>query len=98
MPEDDGQHPEDRHMKVTPGLVWWLRQTLLTGISCFFFCFGIALLMAAYRLRDPFSFIMTFFGASLMTLISIVMAVGFVLRMWRVRRPERSMDDPEEAP
>ena len=66
-----------------PGLGWWLGQVLLTGIACFFACFGGSLLVASYGLGDPFSFIMTFFAASLMTLISLVMVLGFVLRMLR---------------
>lgn len=71
---------------------------LLTGIACFFVCFGISLLVASYRLGDPFSFIMTFFAANLMILISVVMVMGFVVRMRRVMRIDRSMNDHEGPP
>lgn len=71
---------------------------LLTGIACFFVYFGISLLVASYRLKDPFSFIMTFFAANLMILISVVMVLGFVIRMRRVIRIDRSMNDHEAAP
>lgn len=67
-----------------PSLWWWLGQLLLTAAACFFVCFGVLLLVGAYGLEDPYSFIMTFFGASLMILISLVMAMGFVMRMRRV--------------
>ena len=83
---------------VKPGLWWWLRQILLTGIACFFVYFGISLLVASYRLQDPFSFIMTFFAANLMILISVVMVMGFVVRMRRAMRIDRSINDHEAAP
>ena len=77
--------------------MWWLVQVLLTGIAVFFTAFGISLLIASYRLNDPYSFIMTFFAASLMILISGVMILGFVLRMWRSRSatPARWEDGSE---
>ena len=81
----------DRHkigMTERPGIGWWLGQVLLTGIACFFAWFGVSLLVASYDLGDPYSFIMTFFAASLMTLISLVMVLGFVLRMRRVARAD----------
>ncbi|MBC2710723.1 MAG: hypothetical protein HGJ94_06900 [Desulfosarcina sp.] len=71
---------------------------LLTGIACFFVCFGVSLLAASYRLGDPFSFIMTFFAASLMILISAVMVLGFVVRMRLVLRANRSMNNHEMDP
>ena len=66
---------------------------LLTGIACFFFVFGISLLVASYRLGNPFSFIMTVFAASLIILISGV--IGFVYRMRRVKLIDRCMNDHE---
>lgn len=70
---------------------------LLTGIAGFFVCFGITVLVASYDLGDPFSFIMTFFAASLMILISLVMVLGFVLRMRRALQiaPCQDEDDGE---
>lgn len=89
----------DRHnigMTERPGVGWWLGQVLLTGIACFFAAFGVSLLVASYGLGDPYSFIMTFFAASLMTLISLVMVMGFVLRMRRVARACGSSEKEEE--
>ncbi|MBF0232355.1 MAG: hypothetical protein HQK65_04870 [Desulfamplus sp.] len=63
---------------------WWILQTALTLISIFFILFGINLLMGSYTLKDPFSFIMTFFAASLMILISLTLAAGFIIKMVRV--------------
>ena len=66
-----------------PGAGWWLMQLTLAAVACFFVWFGIALLVAAYGLNDPYSFIMTFFAACLIILISAVMVLGFVMRMRR---------------
>ena len=68
---------------VHPKPIWWFAQILSTAVSCFFVFFGISLLIAAYQLKDPFSFIMTFFAANLIILISAVMVVGFVMRVFR---------------
>jgi len=64
--------------------VWWIVQTLLMLVSFFFFLFGIDLLMAAYGLEDPFSFIMTFFAASFILLISAALVITCLIKMIRV--------------
>lgn len=92
MPEDTSNTANSNKV-AGPGLWWWIGQLLLCGLACFFVFFGISLLAASYRLNDPFSFIMTFFAASLIILISAVMVVGFVLRMWRVLQAARQPDD-----
>jgi len=86
MAEETDRNGHNSGTNERPGMGWWLGQVLLTGIACFFACFGGSLLVASYGLGDPFSFIMTFFAASLMTLISLVMVMGFVLRMLRAAR------------
>jgi hypothetical protein len=48
----------------------------------FFLLFGIHLLIAAYRLNNPFWFIMTFFASNLIILISAALLVGFIIRMF----------------
>ena len=77
---------------------WWLKQLLLTLLALFFLFFGISLLVSAYRLNNPFSFVMTFFGASLMTLISATMVLGFVVKMMTRRKTSASGEpDPEDS-
>lgn len=70
--------------------LWWIFQILLILVSAFFFIFGINLLMAAYSLEDPFSFIMTFFAASFIVLISAALVITFIIKMIRVYRRIRS--------
>ena len=51
-------------------------------LSVFFFTlFGINVLVAAYGLKDPISFVMTFFSASFIILIGLALFVGIVARM-----------------
>ncbi|MDZ7665316.1 MAG: hypothetical protein U5K27_08330 [Desulfotignum sp.] len=69
---------------------WWILQILLLLVSIFFLVFGLDLLAAAYRLEDPFTFIMTFFAASFVVLISAALAVTFVIKMIRVYRRIRA--------
>ena len=74
------------HLKHT----WWIFQVLLFLVSIFFFLFGLDLLWAAYRLNDPFTFIMTFFAASFVLLISAALAISFLIKMIRVYRRIRN--------
>ncbi len=74
------------------GIIWWIRQLVLTAIGCFFIVFGINILIAAYDLNDPFSFILTFFASNLVILISAALVVGFITRMCIVYR--NSKRDP----
>jgi hypothetical protein len=69
-----------------PPLFWWVRHLVGVGISGVFLAFGVEVLIAAYDLNDPFFFVMTFFSANFMILISAALAVGLVWRMveaWR---------------
>ncbi|SPD75037.1 conserved hypothetical protein [uncultured Desulfobacterium sp.] len=60
---------------------WWIRQVILTVVACFFCVFGIHALIAAYKLKDPFTFIMAFFSSNLIILISATVVAGLVIRM-----------------
>ena len=60
---------------------WWIRQIGLILLGCFFLMFGIQLLVAAYRLADPISFILTFFASNFVILISAALIAGFVYRV-----------------
>ena len=66
--------------------LWWPAQALCLLISVFFFVFGIDLIRGAYGLNDPFSFIMTFFAASFIILISLTLSLVFIIKMIRVYR------------
>ena len=65
-------------------IFWWVRQAVLILVGCLFLVFGILMLLSAYKLKDPYSFIMAFFASNLMILISATLVMGFVLRMVKV--------------
>jgi hypothetical protein len=49
-------------------------------VEVFFLFFGIYLLVLAYHLTDPLSFIMTFFASNLVILISAALLLGTILK------------------
>jgi hypothetical protein len=65
---------------------WWIIQIVMILVSIFFLVFGIDLMWAAYSLDNPYNFIMTFFSASFIILISLALAISFVIKMIRVLR------------
>lgn len=79
-----------------------IKHIVLVIISLFFLLFGIQVLMLAYRLNDPFAFVMTFFASNLMILISAALALGFVLKIRRTKpsgpSPHRPGQNPKDAP
>jgi len=76
------------------GMFWWIRQVVLILIGAFFLYYGVQLLISCYDLRDPFIFIMTFFAANFIVLISATIVFGFAYRIFiAFRQPKR--DDEE---
>ena len=71
-------------------LLGWLRQIVLPLGACFFLLFGILVLISAFGMGDPLSFIMTFFSSTLMILISAAILAGLLYRMIS---PERQSPD-----
>jgi hypothetical protein len=59
-------------MKSMGSYFWWGKMILLGFFSLFFLLFGIETLIGAFNLKNPLEFIMYFFSASLMILVSIV--------------------------
>lgn len=52
--------------------LWWGKMILIALFSLFFLIFGIENLIGAFHLTNPLEFIMYFFSASLMILVSVV--------------------------
>ena len=69
---------------------WWIRQIILVAIAGFYLVFGIQLLVSAYRLNDPTSFIFTFYASNFMILFSGALLVGFIYRLVVTYRRTRS--------
>ncbi len=73
-------------------LFWWLRQIVLISAGAFFLYYGIRLLISAYELNDPFTFLMTFFASNFIILISGTLIVGFAYRMITAYRRSKNSD------
>ena len=73
-------------------IFWWIRQTLLLSVSAFFIYYGIRLLISAYELKDPFTFLMTFFASNFIILISGALLIGFAYRMITVYSQSKNSD------
>lgn len=76
-----------------PGIFWWAGHIILIVVGLFFLLFGIHLLIAAYQLKDPSYFILTFFASNFIILISATLLLGFILRIVRsFRNPEEDKE------
>lgn len=52
--------------------LWWGKNILIVLFACFFLVFGIETLIGSFLLKNPIEFIMYFFSASFMILVSVV--------------------------
>lgn len=77
---DEAQHEEYKEYTGV-STYWWIRQIILILIAGFYLIFGIQLLISAYRLNDPASFILTFYASNFMILFSAALLVGFIYRV-----------------
>ena len=74
-------------------LFWWIWQIILISVGAFFLYFGIRLLISAYELNDPFTFLMTFFASNFIILISAALIIGFAYRMITAYRQSRKSNN-----
>jgi hypothetical protein len=61
--------------------LWWVKQIALVSIGGFYLYFGVHLLIAAYQINNPFSFVLTFFASNFIILISGALLAGFICRI-----------------
>jgi hypothetical protein len=86
----DKNHDKEYAEKPRMSTYWWARQFVLIVIAGFYLAFGIQLLVSAYRLNDPTSFIYTFYASNFIILFSGALLVGFVSRLVTVYRRTRN--------
>jgi dolichyl-phosphate-mannose--protein O-mannosyl transferase len=75
-----------------------IKLVALLLISLFFITFGVLLLICAYALNNPFEFIITFFAASFIILISAALCLGFVMQLIRLFKPVECENDNRPEP
>ena len=73
---------------------WWIRQFILILIAGFYLVFGIQLLISAYQLNDPATFILTFYASNFMILFSAALLVGFGYRLVATYRRSKKAPPP----
>jgi hypothetical protein len=78
-----------------PNPFWWIRQAVLIIIGAFFLYYGIQLLIGSYGLKDPYVFIMTFFAANFIILISGTLIFGFAYRIVMALRRSKKSDQEQ---
>ena len=74
-------------------IFWLIRQVVLILIGTFFLYYGIQLLISAYDLNDPFIFIMIFFAANFIILISGTLIFAFAYRIVMAIRQSKKSDN-----
>ena len=74
-------------------IFWLIRQVVLILIGTFFLYYGIQLLISAYDLNDPFIFIMIFFAANFIILISGTLIFAFTYRIVMAIRQLKKSDN-----
>lgn len=70
-------------------VVWWIKQIAVATISVLFLIKGIHVLVGAYRLTNPFEFIMYFFSSSLLILVSASILLYPIFRIYGRIRGEK---------
>ena len=74
-------------------IFWLVRQVVLVLIGAFFLYYGIQLLIASYELKNPFIFVMTFFAANFIILISATLVFAFTYRIVIAFRQSKNIDE-----
>lgn len=89
---EEAPHEEYEEIEEQPqvGTYWWVRQTVLIIIAGFYLIFGIQLLINAYALNDPTSFIFTFYASNFIILFSAALLAGFIYRLVTTYRRTRN--------
>jgi hypothetical protein len=72
---------------------WWIWQLILMIVTGFFLVLGIEVFIYAYRLKNPYHFILSFFASNLMIMISVVILAGIIYRMIGVIRLIRNKEE-----
>jgi hypothetical protein len=78
------------------GMFWLIRQIALILVAAFFLYYGIQLLISSYDRNDPFIFIMIFFAANFIILISATLIFGFVYRIVAAFRHSKNVEDKQK--
>ncbi len=82
LEENLGMSSGRRNTVPTGKGLWWFKTVGIGITSLFFLFFGIETLLGAYSLKNPLDFIMFFFSASFLILLS---SVGICFTFFKIR-------------
>jgi hypothetical protein len=82
MPGQSDLQPEIKNLTLPAVVFWWIRTVLLALLSLFFLLYGIETVIGAYSLKNPMEFMMYFFSASFLILLS---GVGLTLAFFKIQ-------------
>ena len=73
--------------------IWWGKNVLIALVSLFFLLLGIETLIGSFYLKNPLEFILYFFSASFMVLVSIVGIIYPAFQAYALFKPRKLDDD-----
>lgn len=68
---------------------WWFKHAVIAILSIFFLILGVETLVASYGLANPLTFIMAFFSASLIILMSIIGILYPLVQVYTLLKPKQ---------
>ena len=79
------------------GIRGLVQKIILVLVAGFFLYFGIEILLGAFTLKEPFTFILTFFASNFIILISGALMIGFLFEIHGFYH-HRQMEDQQQEP
>jgi hypothetical protein len=77
-------------------MFWWAKFIFFSALAVFFLEFGIEEMIRAYQLKNPVEFLVSFFSASFIILISGTLLVAFIWRMVRRAKGKNGVSDSRQ--
>lgn len=73
--------------------LWWGKNILIAFLALFFLIFSIERLLSSFLLKNPLEFIMYFFSASFMVLLSLVGILYPTLKIHALFKTQKHSND-----
>lgn len=74
-------------------ILTWIRNIAILVLSLFFLIIGINTLVGSYQLNNPYTFVMYFFSASMLILVSIAGLIYFFFKTFYPKQKNEINDD-----
>ncbi len=74
-------------------IMWWIKHIFVCLLSGLVLIFGIQMVIEAWKLNNPYEFLILFFSASMIISISATLFFGFIYRMIWCRKGKENNDE-----